>query len=309
MSSFNQAESVFSTLPRHIQLRIDKAFRSTFDAISAPDGPPRKKRRVDVALADSGGGFVVPDSPQSAGGGGGFIVEDPPDTEEADPTDNFNENQRLPMSAIPAALQLLDLPPDDDQVLAVFRNAASGWEEGEEHNPDGGMVSQEDWRAVCAILLEHHAQEYEDSSDAGVLAESRPESDHETDDYQETNDVYEEDYEDQGSDDEYVEGPTASTSRRRARARGRQGKSTPESSPSPSSGPRQPTARQVQTALQAFALFFPSASPDELPQQRIMIKDIQRVAQLLKEKIKAEEVRLTSALTLAVSVTHSIKDH
>ena len=39
-----------------------------------------------------------------------------------------------------------------------------------------------------------------------------------------------------------------------------------------------------------FALFFPDVSDDKLDTQRIMIKDIVRVAALLKEKITAEEV-------------------
>jgi hypothetical protein len=95
------------------------------------------------------------------------------------------------------------------------------------------------------------------------------------------------DHSNDGSDDEYMEGPSASSSRRRPR--GRRGKSASSRS-SPPSTPKKLTARQTRTCLQAFALFFPTVSASELPNQKIMIKDIQRVAKVLGENIKANEV-------------------
>ncbi|KAG6853293.1 hypothetical protein C0991_005388 [Blastosporella zonata] len=172
------------------------------------------------------------------------------------------EPAQIPMSLVPSALQLLDLPPDDDQVLAVFRNAASGWITAS--STDGGWVSREDWHAVCAVLLEEQ-------------------TDNEADPYLE---------EDSGDDidDEYVDRPSTSTSRPRIHQ-----SSSPSLSPGPFA-PRTLTTRQKQTALDAFSLFFPDVPQADVPKQKIMIKDIQRVAKLLNEKVKADEVCLTHPL-------------
>jgi hypothetical protein len=43
--------------------------------------------------------------------------------------------------------------------------------------------------------------------------------------------------------------------------------------------------------LNTFALFFPEVPSLELSKQKIMVADIQRVAKLLGEKIKADGVR------------------
>ncbi|KAG6889645.1 hypothetical protein C0995_015760 [Termitomyces sp. Mi166 len=175
-------------------------------------------------------------------------------------------------------LQKLDLPPDDEQVLAVFRNAASGWtasSSSDVQDSGGGWVSREDWRAVCAVLLEQA------DNTKGVEPESDVLSD---DQYLEDDEESEDD-----DDDEYLEEPGPSTSRRRTRG-GAAKSSSPSPSPGPASAPRKLTKRQQETTLEAFALFFPDVLPEDVPKQRIMIKDIQRVAKLLGEKIKADEV-------------------
>lgn len=273
------SDPTFNALPAHIQRRIDRAFISTARSEIKPHQNVQLESSKNVSNLELGGGFIV-----EGDVGGGFVVEDTP-------ADGAETVTHIPMSSIPTALQHLDLPPDDEQVLSVFRNAASGWSSASNELGDGdageGAVSLEDWRTVCAVLFEHHDEEYEDDSDGGRLGEIAPEDDDDAG----SDDQYlgSEGSDNDDSDDEYVEGPTASSARRRAR--GRQTKSS-SGSPQPStSAPKRITARQKQTCLDAFALFFPSVPPTELASQKIMIKDIQRVAKVLGEKIKADEVR------------------
>lgn len=258
------SDRVFDLLPVYVQRKIDRAF----DAVGT--GKPRKAGESSAALG-LGGGFI----------GGGFIREDDGEPEEERP-----EQISIPMVDIPRALQELDLAPDDEQVLAVFRNAASGWTASSSDEADvtgGACVSREDWRAVCAVLLEHHQEEYQDDSDGAPLLQDF-DSDAGDDRYEDERDV-------DDSSDEYVEGPSTSAVRRRTR--GRAAKST-SSSPGPdlSTTTRKLTKRQQEATLEAFALFFPQVPPEDVSKQKIMIKDIQRVAKLLGEKIKADEVRL-----------------
>jgi hypothetical protein len=52
------------------------------------------------------------------------------------------------------------------------------------------------------------------------------------------------------------------------------------------------STKQKAECREDFARFFPDVPDTELDRQKIMIKDVTRVANLLKEKIKAEEVSL-----------------
>ncbi|KAJ7145625.1 hypothetical protein C8R44DRAFT_689692 [Mycena epipterygia] len=252
MSSANDS---FSSLPQYLQRRIDKAF----------------DRSVPSNGVDSGGGFVAD--------GGGFLAD-----------------TQIPLSAIPTALQRLDLPPDDEQVLVVFKNAASGWQSTTNRPDEIGVedterlfVSRDDWRSVCAVLLEHHAEEYEDS-ESGAVADTpyADDSGEDEDAYQEPDGADAES--DSEDDDEYTEGP--SISRRRTRTRTARTTRSSSSAPSASSiaTPKKPTSRQTKACLETYALFFPSASASELPQQRILIKDIQRVSKLIGDTLKGDEI-------------------
>ncbi|KAK0439791.1 hypothetical protein EV421DRAFT_1713078 [Armillaria borealis] len=253
----SSAASTFSVLPQYLQRRIDKVYISTAKSLHLIETPLLKKRK-QVASSSSGGG--------------GFLVEDDPD--EAEDEIDASQIPNIPISSIPSALQFLDLPPDDEQVLTIFRQAASGWDEGASASTELS-VSMDDWRAVCAILLEHHAQEYADSDGDAI---SRPVNDPGSD-YQEGDVDMEE-----ASDDDYVE---EASSRRRTRTTTRTHESDSDSD---STMPKQLTKRQKQTCLENFALFFPNATPEDLPRQKIMIADIQRVSKLLNEKLKAEEI-------------------
>ncbi|KAL1407311.1 hypothetical protein Q8F55_006733 [Vanrija albida] len=96
-------------------------------------------------LPDDGGGFVADD-----GDAGGFLPDDSgPSTMPATPADS---GEQVPLRLVPVLLSSLSLPADDD-VLAVFRASASGWDAqpGEEADPAVGL---KDFRAVCAALME-----------------------------------------------------------------------------------------------------------------------------------------------------------
>ncbi|KAF5380044.1 hypothetical protein D9615_006152 [Tricholomella constricta] len=232
---------------------------NVFDAL-----PVQVQRRIDRAFVSAGEKAV----------GSGFIRDEGLDG--GTPT-------QISMADVPSALQKLDLPPDDDQVLAVFRNAASGWSAPSSDHVDptgGGWVSRDDWRAVCAVLLEQHT---EDDSDAAPMQQESDMDAGSDDQY------FRSEGDDEDSDDEYIEGPSTSTARRRTRGR-TAAKSSP-ASPSPASSSKSKlTKRQQEATLEAFALFFPEVAPEDIPKQKIMIKDIQRVAKLLAEKIKADEM-------------------
>jgi len=205
-------------------------------------------------------------------------------------------NQIL-LGLIPAALQRLDLPPDDPEVLAVFRNAASGWTSASLNSLNISYsaetyVSRADWRSVCAVLLESRALEFEESKSLSNFPNSAQmdEEDNEdasmTDDYVEDNSSSQSDPE-EDSDEEYQEVGRNSRCRENRTTGGKRPPSPPQLL-SEKSG--QPTSRQRQTSLITFALFFPEVPSPELSKQKIMVADIQRVAKLLREKIKADEI-------------------
>ncbi|TRM69134.1 hypothetical protein BD626DRAFT_392819 [Schizophyllum amplum] len=239
---------------------------------------------------EEGGGFI----PEEGGGfipeecGGSIAEGDGKGTGEA--ADSDDAAPQISLAAVPSALQDLDIPPDDEEVLSVFRNAASGWQSStsaEAPSHDDALVSFDDWRTVCAVLLEHRAEEYEETDEgAGSVPPADQDvemSDPESDEYQAQEDS------DMGSDDEYVDALAVRHKSKSTRKRGRRSPSLSSLS-SDEEHPKKITARQKQTCLKAFSLFFPDVPEDELSRQRIMIKDIQRVAKLLGEKIKAEEM-------------------
>ncbi|KAJ2926377.1 hypothetical protein H1R20_g10708, partial [Candolleomyces eurysporus] len=207
------SDQVFNSLPKATQTRIDDAFYLTINSL---------KRKSEPA------------------GGGGFIVDD---------DDRDEENDQIPLDLVPATLKHLNLPEDDDEILAVFRNAATGWTssllvpQGSNQSTFQLGVSLDDWRSVCAVLLE------DDEEDEGGLGRMESDGDGEDSDTYEGRDS---ESEDSASDEEFVPG----------RAAGSKAKRT-----------RKSAAGEVSNT-----------------KQRIMIKDIQRVAGLLKEKLKADEI-------------------
>ncbi|KAJ4499390.1 hypothetical protein C8R41DRAFT_915600 [Lentinula lateritia] len=344
-------DQAFFTLPQHMQRRIDAAFLSAIkharslevttsghsDLDSAE--PPLKRRKISThteLFVDSRGGFIV-DSPKNGQGGGGFILND---TDVAGNGDGeggggfitdvnmsnapaVDDSSQIPLSCIPTALQLLDLPPDDEQVLAIFRNAASGWDNHDGSRSDDNLeVTRADWRAVCTILLEPGVGD-DGMADGRRRQSGSPGGDAE---YVEENaeDDVDMQYDDEPeSDDDYEPGPSSATSfksrstRRhtpatnkvhvagsKRRTRGSRfrtaetdsdagedtdGEDTDDDQEGTDSRTRRLTVRQKATCLETFRLFFPDAK-DDLPTRRILLADIQRVAKLLGEKLKAEEM-------------------
>ncbi|KAG8707266.1 hypothetical protein FRC11_007555 [Ceratobasidium sp. 423] len=147
----DSGDDEFATLKPSLRRAIDTAFLKLSRQTRSTHGtqPPRKRPRLE--------------DPESDEEGGRFVKDYQDEREESE-----EEQDGIPLSVIPKGLQMLDLPPDDEDVLSVFRNAATGWE----HRPeisrrrksgsddevvvdkDAGLsVSQEDWRAVCAVLL------------------------------------------------------------------------------------------------------------------------------------------------------------
>jgi len=88
----------FDNLPHTTQRRIDKAF----DAI-ASSASPEPRNGVPVYQEDTAGGFLL----------------------DAEPGPGLSNPSHIPFSLVPDALCRLNLPTDDDQILSVFRNAAS----------------------------------------------------------------------------------------------------------------------------------------------------------------------------------------
>ncbi|WWC68071.1 uncharacterized protein I206_101990 [Kwoniella pini CBS 10737] len=120
---------------------------------------------------EEGGGFLQEDD----GVGGGFLTDDaevgggflPSDEDESSRQPSravsivSSSSKRLPLRLLPSLLTSLGLPSDED-VLAVFRASASGWEDEEQpasrkkrgqEEEDIGGVELKDFRAVCAALM------------------------------------------------------------------------------------------------------------------------------------------------------------
>ncbi|KAI0629178.1 hypothetical protein C8Q77DRAFT_1066143 [Trametes polyzona] len=290
----------FAALPERLQKRIDDAFDTALGHADLDASEPTPKRRkLDHSSPQPGGfgGFVRDYA------GGGFMADEPSE-------DSVAEEPRakyIPLSLIPNALQLLDLQPDDEDVLSVFRNAASGWgsrgRRSSQPETDEAVVSRKDWRAVCAALLdaggdedgEFDAMEEEGQEEATEEAPEEVPSDS-GEEYMEQGGTEGDSEEGEDSDDDYQgggggEGGFVRTKNRRSGRKGGRGGQMGRkrrSSPGSADGGGL-SGRQKAECRAAFALFFPDASEEELERRRIGIKDISRVAQLLKEKITAEE--------------------
>ncbi|KAI0658028.1 hypothetical protein C8Q70DRAFT_918680 [Cubamyces menziesii] len=326
-------DPAFAALPFHLQERIDAAF----DTAQLPDSdelePTRKRRKVEHSPQPQPGGFLV-DEPAP----GGFI---PKPSASGGSSSDSERRTHIPFSLIPTALQILDLAPDDEDVLSVFRNAASGWgelkrgraDENElergSNQEDGALVSRKDWRAVCAALLDTGADDRDDvhMDEDGLVDRSptgtdRPEeapSDSGEDYVQSDGGDSDVEVEDDSDDDYRGEGggfvrskkmKTSPKTRGGTRTLSGKGRSTAESDEEErGKEPRGLTTRQKKECRAAFSLFFPDVTDDELDKQRIRIKDITRVAKLLKEKVTAEEtVEMLEAFSTAADKSMGLAD-
>ncbi|KAI0350665.1 hypothetical protein OH77DRAFT_1430656 [Trametes cingulata] len=339
----DEHDPAFAALPRATQKRIDDAFDA---ALSNTRGilaePARKRRKLDHSPTPGGfvaGGFI-PDEPAA----GGFVVDDDSTQggfvrDESSPAGGFlaqddasdagvEQHTHIPLSLIPTALQILDLPPDDEDVLSVFRNAASGWgsrsrgRSGEDEEEADALVSRKDWRAVCAALLDTGDRDGdEDISMEDAAADEREAaaeapSDSGEEYVRSESEAEEEEEGEDDSDDEYQDGGFVRSRKGKGSAGRTQGSKGKRSRGKAGlSGGREDgegeglTGRQKRECRAAFGLFFPDVPEGELEKQRIGIKDITRVAKLLKEKITAEEtVEMLEAFSSAGDKTMGLGD-
>lgn len=289
-----------ASLSKRTLRRIDDAFNRTIRAQAASGHGYSENGDVFVAQTVRRRRGEALKSPRSSGGGGGFIPESPvlgggflPDSDgeqmDADyGTYNSSESTHIPLTLIPTALQILDLPPADEEILAVFENAARGWGGAQVSTGEEG-VSRKDFRAVCAALLPE--EDCGDGSEDGgeELWESELQQDGEYFEEESSLSVDEdsEEYTGKGK----ARAKVVVKSRPTPRGRGNKRKRVDSTDISDDDRPIRMTPRQKAECRKAFALFFPDVPESELESQRIMIKDIVRVAGLLREKIKAEEVR------------------
>ncbi|KAF8634857.1 hypothetical protein AX17_004105 [Amanita inopinata Kibby_2008] len=261
----------FCNLPPSLQCRIDRAFD-----LSASSVTPKSDHSLPTARESLDGSSRRDDT------GGGFIVDEPVKlpAEGASNDEPKVTPDRIPLRVVPEALRRLNLPSNDQQVLSVFRNAASGWSSATNNVgcASGGLISREDWRSVCSVLYEHRAEEPASDYDVqnGDFDEEESDEYHDSASHASSED----------SVDEYF-GERASLARRH---RTRMHHSPSDSHSEPSRQGDNLTKRQKDVCMDAFALFFPSTPLNELPNQKIMIKDIQRVANILGEKLKMEEI-------------------
>ncbi|THH19610.1 hypothetical protein EW146_g1599 [Bondarzewia mesenterica] len=294
-SSDTEDDTTFLNLSARLRSQIDRAFDKVASTTTTDDN--------DVASMDAAGGFI-PDS--------GFLLDDddddaggflPPSGHAS--TSTLKPSQ-MPLSRIPSALQLLDLPPADPEILSVFRNAASGWRSArgervgrggeEDEGEGGGLVSRKDWRSVCAVLLEGQ------DDDEQPLSADQVQDDDEAEEQ-------EEEMESSGSSSsEYIDTPT----KKRKPERTRSTRTRRPSSPSEPGSPKGLTLRQKREALLAFALFFPDVDPGDTPMlsaKRLGVRELANAARALREKISAEQmVEMLEAFSTSPDKTISLAD-
>ena len=117
----------YDDLPSHLKHLIDTAFDSTLDHFNnpAPHDFPRKRRKINHNSNNTEQeiepcGFIIDDISTTLVPGCFLLPSQSPPPQQA-PSDT------IPLSLIPPALAHLSLPTDDEDVLRVFRTAASGW--------------------------------------------------------------------------------------------------------------------------------------------------------------------------------------
>ena len=301
-----------------LRTRIDNAFYTALDPQNRPPHDP----------VDAPGGFLLDDNP------GGFLPPSPPAAGAGHETGHGPEQDEqisyIPLSRIPHALQLLDLPPDDEEVLTVFRNAATGWEDdvssrrtahrrkrdpmitSEDNDVTEGHVSLRDWRAVCAAVMGEDGDE-DDVEGSGAINGDDATDEDSSPELEESSG---------GSSDEYRITETRSRKRsrkssaaigegagagatRKTRARKTQPATTRRRSPLSPSTSAEITPRQRRECLKAFLLFFPGVPEEEAQRRRLGVREVNAAATLLKEKIKTEEVR---PFTLGLGIMTKMTD-
>lgn len=287
-----------------LQSRIDDAFYRALSNASSRPVP---------AANDAPGGFVLDNDDELPGG---FLPPSPSAIAlESGVGSGDDQSSYIPLSRIPYALQLLDLPPDDKEVLSVFQNAATGWGDDQPSSrravrerssmattSDDNDISEErvslrDWRAVCNALMDDAGGDEDNMEGNGIDGDEAPDVAGEcpTSKLEESSG---------GSSDEYritntrsrkgsrksasaaVPGSTRKTRTKKTQS----GAARQRSSPSRTTG-ADITPRQRRECLQTFLLFFPGVPEEVAKRRRLGVREVNAAATVLNEKIKTEEVR------------------
>ncbi|KAH9974033.1 hypothetical protein BGW80DRAFT_1304923 [Lactifluus volemus] len=331
-------DAIFQSLASNIRSRIDNAFYSSSltKHPSAKDVP-----KVDLEYDVAPGGFLLDDDDDMAGG---FLPPSPPAVvqESGHEPEGGERPSYISLSRIPYALQLLDLPPDDEEVLAVFRSAATGWGDdypssrrtGRGHRREAMITSEEDpveehvslrdWRAVCAALMDEGGDN-EAEKEGSTIDDDDHDRDEEDADADATG-------QDMSSGLEDSSGETSDEYRSETRSRKRPRKSSasaagPKStrkapprhtrsasaarrcSPLSPSASAEITPRQQRECLQTFLLFFPGVPEEVAKRRRLGVRELNAAATMLNEKIKTEEmVEMVEAFSSSPDKTMSLAD-
>ena len=264
-------DPAFLALPPGLRRQIDEVFDTSAS---------RKSQRTPHLNGDDipAGGFIIDDAECGGSsiddeGPGGFLV----------PNDiDGNGDPYIALSSIPDALCLLGLETDDE-VLGVFRNAATGWGARSE---DAQGVCRKDWRAVCAVLLGDQEgmkartpgkENIEVDGDSGSEGDEYEMSELSSESAEESG----EEFEDNGHIHKFR---TTTT--------------TPRKDPSKASTSSIIHLTEEQRAIcrADFARFFPASTDAQLEHRRIMAYEIMHASDLLKEKLKPDEVSIPTSL-------------
>lgn len=252
---------------------IDTAFYRVLQECSEENNEERPTKRQKASL-----------EPEEAGG---FLLDEEEDSMSIN--SGGQTADELPLFLVPRALQLLDLPPEDTELMEVFKSAA--YQRKADQNSVLGdksyerdiVISKGDWRKVCSTLLLDGDNNIE-SSESNTSSSSGPGVDS-----------------DDSADDYIVETPKKKNSGRGPTTRQPRKQKMDYSKGALGKGADRMgvTERQKEDALSTFALFFHDStayengdlSVQELTQRRITIEDVAKAAKSIKEKISADEVR------------------
>ncbi|KAF8271862.1 hypothetical protein EI94DRAFT_1719659, partial [Lactarius quietus] len=322
----NDDDVGFLSLAPNLRSRIDDAFHTALASDQQGSGA------LTVGITDDApGGFLLDNDDSMAGG---FLPPSPPAGTTMNQREGNDQPSYIPLSRIPHALQLLDLSPDDDDVLSVFRNAATGWGDNhisashstrrghnatvrsEENDETEECVSLRDWRAVCAALMDDGVEE-EGAGDVDIDDENAGDVDPNSSSSLEESSCE--------SSDEYHDAETAKSRKRprkstsaptaghKATRKARQRKTqstTPRRVDSVTpSVTVEVTPRQRRECLQAFLLFFPGVPEDVAKLRRLGVRELSAAATVLNEKIKTEEmVEMLNAFSTSPDKTMDLSD-
>lgn len=272
----------------------------------------------------SGGGFLPDPSPQQPQQFGSYTLYSDPSPPPLPPL----PSERIPLSKIPQALQLLNLPSTSRDLLELFKDAAEEDENGQE------SVDKEKFRKVCEALLD---DEDEDEDEHGSSSSSLSEIEEGEGEGEESEGYIDEegvanstrrstrntrstarDSKGRGKaidqdlpsqdieislpadfSDSSLSSSSSTSSTRRSKSTSSKSKSKKLSSSSSKTTKRRPrhdgplSNEELQEARDSFDLFFATGAPI-VGEKTIGLTELRNVSKLLGEKLGDEEVRFTS---------------